>query len=72
MNCIEFVVLNSKLYESSKNGCPELKTIELVYGFLESVPLFETTRVIVSPNQSALEGVEYNDKDQIIIGGLWK
>lgn len=43
------------------------QNIERVYGFLESVPLFNTKRVIVVKNKEALNGVNYNDEDTIII-----
>ena len=46
------------------------QNIDLLYGFLESVPLFNTTRVVVVDSEADLKDVLYTDDDQIIVGSL--
>ena len=54
-------------YDVSRLGVDN-KNIEKVYGFLESIKLFNTKRVIVVESRNDLINVKYTDDDVIIVG----
>ena len=56
-------------YDISRLGVDN-QNIQNVYGFLESVKLFETNRVLVVKSRDDLVGVLYNDSDIIIVGDI--
>lgn len=56
-------------FEVSRLGVDN-QNIDNVYGFLESVKLFDTTRVIVVESEDDLASINYNSDDTIIIGEL--
>lgn len=53
-----------KKYDISRLGVDN-KNINRVYGFLESVPLFKNTRVLVVKHMDDLKGIQYNKQDII-------
>lgn len=53
-------------YDISRIGVDN-KNIEKIYWFLENVPLFETTRVIVVKNRDSLEEIDINEDDYILV-----
>lgn len=56
-------------YDISRLGVDN-QNIQNVYGFLESVKLFNTQRVIVVESKDDLVGVKYNDSDIILVGKI--
>ncbi len=56
-------------YDISRLGVDN-QNIQNVYGFLESVKLFNTNRVLVVKSRGDLDGVLYNDSDIIIVGDI--
>jgi len=54
-------------YDISRLGVDN-QNIKAVYGFLESVPLFHSQRVIVVNSLEDLKGFKYNDSDRVIVG----